>query len=68
MVLFSWKETKNMLWISNFNIKENRMEEFQKFIKENKKAIAKTAPNGWKYMGTYFYVLGFGPYIGVCFR
>jgi len=62
MVLFSWKETKNMLWISNFNIKENRMEEFQKFIKENKKAIAKTAPNGWKYMGTYFYVLGFGPY------
>jgi hypothetical protein len=52
----------SMLYIFNYNIKEGRMEEFQKFIKENEKTIAKQAPKGWKYMGTYFYVLGFGPY------
>jgi len=51
-----------MLWIQNFNIKENKVLEFQKFIKENEKTLAKHAPKGWKYMGTYFYVLGFGPY------
>jgi len=38
MVLFSWKETKNMLWISNFNIKENRMEEFQSSSKKTRTA------------------------------
>ena len=51
-----------MLWIINFNLKENKMKEYQKFIKENEKTMAEHAPKGWKYMGTYFYVLGFGPY------
>jgi len=51
-----------MLWIMNFNLKEYKLKEFQKFIKENEKTIAEHAPKGWKYMGTYFYVLGFGPY------
>ena len=51
-----------MLWIINFNLKENKMKEYQKFIKENEKTLAEHAPKGWKYMGTYFYVLGFGPY------
>ncbi len=51
-----------MLWISNFNVKEHKMKELQKFIKENEKTFAEHAPKGWKYMGKYFYVLGFGPY------
>jgi hypothetical protein len=51
-----------MLYIFNYNIKENRMKEFQKFIKGNEKAFAEHAPKGWKFMGTYFYVLGFGQY------
>lgn len=51
-----------MLSIWNFNLKEYKLKEFQKFIKENEKTIAEHAPKGWKYMGTYFYVLGFGPY------
>ena len=38
------------------------MKEFQKFIKENEKTYAEHAPKGWKFRGTYFYVLGFGPY------
>ena len=53
-----------MLSIWNFNLKENKAREYQKFIKENEQKIASHAPKGWKYMGTYFYVLGFGPYTG----
>jgi hypothetical protein len=51
-----------LLRIMNFNIKENKVKEFQEFIKKNEKTKAAHAPKGWKYLGTYFYVLGFGPY------
>ena len=37
----------------------------QKFVMENQETITKHAPNGWKYLGTYCYVLGFGPYDAV---
>jgi len=53
-----------MLYIMNFNLKEYKGREFQRFIKENEKTLAKHAPEGWKYLGTYFYVSGFGPYGG----
>ena len=46
----------------NFNIKEKKVKEFQEFIKKNWKTKAAHAPKGWKYLGAYFYVLGFGPY------
>ena len=58
------RSAQNMLWIQNFNVKEYKMEECQKLIKENEKTLAKHAPKGWKYIGTYCYVLGFGPYCG----
>jgi hypothetical protein len=51
-----------MLWMQNYNIKEGRMKEYQKFVKENEKAIQEHAPKGWKFQGVYFYVLGFGLY------
>ena len=38
------------------------MTEFQKFVKKNEKTLSKHAPKGWKFLGTYFYVLNFGPY------
>jgi len=50
-----------MLWIVNFNLKENRIAEYQNFIKKSEKTMAEHAPKGWKYLGTYFYVLNFGP-------
>jgi hypothetical protein len=53
-----------MLYIQNFNIKEYKTKEFQKFIKGNEKTLSEHAPKGWKYMGTYFYAAGFGPYNG----
>jgi len=53
-----------MLYINNFNIKEYKTKEFQKFIKENEKTLSQHAPKGFKYMGTYFYAAGFGPYVG----
>jgi len=51
----------------NFNIKEGKDQEFQKFLKDNQSALAKFAPKGWTYRGTYFYVLGFGPCSAVDF-
>ncbi len=51
-----------MLVIMNFNLKEYKAREYQKWIKENEEALAEHAPKGWRYRGTYFYVLGFGPY------
>jgi hypothetical protein len=56
-----------LLWIQNFNIKENRMMEFQKFITDNERTLAKHAPKEWKYMGTYFYALMLGQYTGASF-
>ena len=53
-----------MLRISNFNVKEQKVAELQKFIVENQETVAKHAPKGWKYLGTYFYVSGFGNYHG----
>jgi hypothetical protein len=54
-----------ILRIYNFNIKEGKIKEFQQFIKDNEATKAAHAPPGWKYIGTYFYVLGFGPYHGM---
>ena len=54
-----------MLYLINFNIKEGKNQEYQKFLKDNEKALVKSAPKGWTYRGDYFYVLGFGPYSAV---
>ena len=58
---------ERMLYLANYNIKEGKEKEYQKFLRDNKKAFPKFAPKGWKYRGTYFYVLGFGPYHAVDF-
>lgn len=54
-----------MLWLANYNIKEGKMKEYQKFVKENEKTLREHAPKGWKFLGEYCYVLGFGPYHAV---
>ena len=46
----------------NYNIEENKLKEFQEFNEKNQKTKAEHAPKVWKYLGTYCYVLGFGPY------
>ena len=51
----------DVLYIFNHNLEEGQAESFQKFIKKEK-TLVKHAPKRWKYLGTYFYVLGFGPY------
>jgi hypothetical protein len=50
-----------MLYMINYNVKEGKMLEFQKFVKENEKTYREHAPKGWKFLGEYCYVLGFGP-------
>ncbi|MEJ2272720.1 MAG: hypothetical protein P8X91_09670 [Candidatus Bathyarchaeota archaeon] len=53
-----------MLRIFNFNVKEHKVKELRKFVQENQKTLAEHAPKGRKYLGTYFYVMGFGSYHG----
>ena len=43
------------------------MGEFQRFINENEKTMAKHTPKGWNYVGTYFYALMLGQYTGASF-
>ena len=51
-----------MLYMTSFNLKENRMGEYQQWIAKNEGLFQKLAPKGWTYKGTYAYVLGFGRY------
>jgi hypothetical protein len=55
-------KARSMLYMINYNIREGKMKEFQAFIKKNEKAYREHAPKGWKLVGEYCYVLGFGPY------
>jgi hypothetical protein len=57
-----------MLYIGNFRVKEGKYNEFQAWIKANEKTFAKLAEKaGWKYLGTYYYVLGTGGPAHGCF-
>lgn len=51
-----------MLWIQSGNLKEGKVRAFQEWVKKNEDLFTKSAPPGWTYRGTYFYVLGFGRY------
>lgn len=57
-----------MLYISNFKVKEGKFNEFQAWVKANEKALAALAQKvGWKYLGTFYYVLGTGGPAHGCF-
>ncbi|MDH4122693.1 MAG: hypothetical protein OEV21_01200 [Thermoplasmata archaeon] len=51
-----------MLYLISSNVKEGRISEYFAWVKKNKKGIQDHAPSGWKYLGTYGSVLGFGRY------
>ena len=52
----------SVLYMQSFNVKEGKLKEFQAWAKKNEDLMAKHAPKGWTYRGTYGYVLGFGRY------
>jgi len=57
-----------MLYLGNFKVKEGKFNEFQAWIKANEKTLAKQAQKvGWKYLGTFYYVLGTGGPAHGCF-
>jgi len=57
-----------MLYISNFKVKEGKFNEFQAWVKTNGKSLSKLAEKaGWKYLGTFYYVLGTGGSAHGCF-
>lgn len=49
-----------MLYIMNGNVKEGKMIEYQQWVRKNEDLMKEHTPPGWKYLGTYAYVLGFG--------
>jgi hypothetical protein len=57
-----WVRGRRMLHIQFGNVKEGRYSELQAWIKKNEGALAKSAPAGWTYRGTFGTVLGFGKY------
>ncbi len=44
------------------NVKEGRYADLQEWVKKNERDLAKHAPVGWTYRGTFGTVLGFGKY------
>jgi hypothetical protein len=57
-----------MLYVGNFKVKEGKFNEFQAWIKANEKTLTKWAQKaGWKYLGTFYYVLGTGGSAHGCF-
>jgi hypothetical protein len=51
-----------VLHIQFGNVKEGKFAELQAWLKKNEAALAKHAPAGMSYRGTYGSVLGFGKY------
>lgn len=49
-----------MLFLTSGNLKEGRVGEYYAWVKRNKKSMQEHAPPGWKYLGSYGTVLGFG--------
>jgi len=49
-------------------VKEGKFKEFQDWVKANEKIFAEHAQKvGWKYLGTFYYVLGIGGPAHGCF-
>jgi hypothetical protein len=49
-----------MQFIQRYNLKPFKMGEFLEWMKENEKALAENAAEGWTLLGTWFSVRGFG--------
>ncbi len=53
-----------MEYIMRFNIRPDKNEEFQRWILANEAEIRDNHPGGWRYLGFWFTVRGFGKYDG----
>lgn len=51
-----------MEYTVRFSLKPNQAEELRSWLKENHEALDATAPEGWRYLGTYFCVRAFGDF------
>jgi hypothetical protein len=51
-----------MLYMICYDLKGEEVTNYQAWLKKNAGKLAKRAPSGWKYRGTYFFVAGFGPH------
>ena len=48
-----------MMLIASYSLRDNKAAAFREWVLKNSEAGQKHAPPGWKYLGVYFYVLGF---------
>ena len=51
-----------MQYITRYNIKPRKASEFRDWLRKNAEQLAANAPTGWKYLGTWCTVYGFGKY------
>jgi hypothetical protein len=51
-----------MQYVNRYNLEPMQATAFREWLLENATELAKHAPEGWTYLGTWFTVLGFGHY------
>ena len=51
-----------MEYIVRYSIKPKKAGEFRQWLLDNHAKLEAAVPEGWKYLGTYFVVRGFGSY------
>jgi hypothetical protein len=53
---------ETMQYIVRYNLKPLKAEQYREWLKKNARVYKEGVPPGWKYLGTWFTVLGFGKY------
>jgi hypothetical protein len=56
------KRRQIMQYITRYHLKPDKESDFRQWVLDSRAAWAENAPDGWKYLGTWFAVMGFGQY------
>jgi len=51
-----------MQYINRYHLKPDKESDLRQWLLDNSAAWAENAPDGWKYLGTWFTVMWFGQY------
>lgn len=52
-----------MLYIYATSVDDGKLRQYQDWVSKNERRIRKLSPKGWKFVGVYFPVYGFGPHL-----
>ncbi len=49
-----------MQYVERYNLKPNKAGAYREWLQQHEEMLTKEGPEGWKYLGTWFTVRGFG--------